>query len=423
MEIGQGSREAEKQKSTSNEVQTPGNTTKEVKRIAGIVETRVKENKAGSIAKNIATGWSSLNNYASANNGRIWVMWDDNNYQVTKIRENAQMIHCEVIENVGQVDCLMTIIYDFNTIEKRKCLWEELKTLAQGINKPWIVIGDFNAVIYVAYRNQGNPIQQGDVQDFVECMQTANLNELLWKQKFDDVLQAQERDELQKLEKWAMIEESIMKHKSRDKWIKLGDANTKYFSAVMKERNHRKQIKELMGSDGNKINKQEGIQEEILRFYKGLMDTATVNLTTVNREVMKKGPTLNKEQRMILNTEVTRQEVYEGLKGIGDDKAPGIDGYNAIENPVTIKEYRPIAYCTVLYKLISNILAARMQKILGGIVCDAQAGFVPGRRIGDNIILAHELVKGYTRKHITPRCMIKIDLQKAYDSVEWSYLE
>lgn len=94
-----------------------------------------------------------------------------------------------------------------------------------------------------------------------------------------------------------------------------------------------------------------------------------------------------------------------------------------IENPVTIKEYRPIAYCTVLYKLISNILAARMQKILGGIVCDAQAGFVPGRRIGDNIILAHELVKGYTRKHITPRCMIKIDLQKAYDSVEWNYLE
>ncbi|XP_019252693.1 PREDICTED: uncharacterized protein LOC109231488 [Nicotiana attenuata] len=64
------------------------------------------------------------------------------------------------------------------------------------------------------------------------------------QQKFDDVLQAQERDALQKLKKWSMIEESIMKQKSRDKWIKLRDANTKYFSAVMKERKHRKQIKD-----------------------------------------------------------------------------------------------------------------------------------------------------------------------------------
>lgn len=43
--------------------------------------------------------------------------------------------------------------------------------------------------------------------------------------------------------------------------------------------------------------------------------------------------------------------------------------------------------------------------------------------IADNIILAHELVKTYSRKHVSPRCMIKIDLQKAYDSVKWIYLE
>ncbi|XP_075080266.1 secreted RxLR effector protein 78-like [Nicotiana tabacum] len=57
------------------------------------------------------------------------------------------------------------------------------------------------------------------------------------------------------------------------------------------------------------------------------------------------------------------------------------------------------------------------------IISEAQAGFIPGRRIADNIILAHELVKSYSRKHISPRCMIKVDLQKAYDSVEWAYLE
>lgn len=53
----------------------------------------------------------------------------------------------------------------------------------------------------------------------------------------------------------------------------------------------------------------------------------------------------------------------------------------------------------------------------------SQATFVPGRVISDNIILSHELVKGYGRKGITPRCMIKLDMQKPYDSLEWGFLK
>ncbi|XP_019253854.1 PREDICTED: uncharacterized protein LOC109232542 [Nicotiana attenuata] len=57
------------------------------------------------------------------------------------------------------------------------------------------------------------------------------------------------------------------------------------------------------------------------------------------------------------------------------------------------------------------------------IISEAQAGFIPWRKIADNIILARELVKAYSRKHISPRCMMKVDMMKAYDSVEWVYLE
>ena len=42
--------------------------------------------------------------------------------------------------------------------------------------------------------------------------------------------------------------------------------------------------------------------------------------------------------------------------------------------------------------------------------------------ISDNIILATELAKGYNRAHLSPRCMLKVDLRKAYDSVEWPFL-
>lgn len=81
-----------------------------------------------------------------------------------------------------------------------------------------------------------------------------------------------------------------------------------------------------------------------------------------------------------------------------------------IENVVRVRDFRPIACCTILYKIISKVLANKLQNILPSLIDGSQSAFVKGRVISDNIILSHELVKGYNRKHITPRCMIKIDL-------------
>lgn len=94
-----------------------------------------------------------------------------------------------------------------------------------------------------------------------------------------------------------------------------------------------------------------------------------------------------------------------------------------IKNPSYVKEFRPISCCTILYKVISNILTTRMQEVMDAIIDNSQSAFVPGRLIMDNIVMSHELVKAYGRKGISPRCMIKVDMQKAYDSVEWSYIE
>ena len=219
-----------------------------------------------------------------------------------------------------------------------------------------------------------------------------------------------------------------------------------------------------MSLQGEMLYDQQGIQEEFVMFYKGLMGTSAGKLPAINVQVTKRAPTLTKRQRIQLCTAVTDQEIYEGLQSIGNDKAPGVDGYNAFffkhtwkiikddiieavksffttgkllkdfnctlvslipkgQNPKTVKEYRPIACCTVLYKIISKVLTNRLHGVMQNNICDSQAGFIPGRKIADNIVLAHELVKAYTRKHISPRSMLKIDLQKAYDSVEWDYLE
>nr|XP_033517244.1 uncharacterized protein LOC104116348 [Nicotiana tomentosiformis] len=254
---------------------------------------------------------------------------------------------------------------------------------------------------------------------------------------YSDPLLEQEREWLHKLETWSLVEEGILEQKARETWIKLGDSNNKFFSTVIKERQQKKHITEIQALSGFTITEPTTIREEIVQFYKSLMGSRANKLHAVNMMVMKNGPTLTQQQQIRLNAEVTDEEIYEGLKDIGSNKAPGIDDYNTeffkkawpvikeevSPNPVTIKDFRPIACCTVLYKLISKVIAGRLQKIMSHIISEAQARFIPGRKIADNIILAHELVKAYNRKHISPRCMLKVDMMKAYDSVEWVYLE
>ncbi|KAL6514499.1 hypothetical protein OROGR_020078 [Orobanche gracilis] len=64
-----------------------------------------------------------------------------------------------------------------------------------------------------------------------------------------------------------------------------------------------------------------------------------------------------------------------------------------------------------------------MATVMGFLVGNSQADFVPGRFIHDNTIMAQELIRGYSQKNISSRCMIKMDLQKAYDSIQWSFVE
>lgn len=80
-----------------------------------------------------------------------------------------------------------------------------------------------------------------------------------------------------------------------------------------------------------------------------------------------------------------------------------------------------ISILTTILHFISWFLKFSLPE--AGFINASQAGFIPGRSIADNILLASELIKGYSSKHISPRCMLKIDLRKAYDSLEWPFLK
>lgn len=78
-----------------------------------------------------------------------------------------------------------------------------------------------------------------------------------------------------------------------------------------------------------------------------------------------------------------------------------------------------------MYKIISKILVHRLKKILTSTVSENQTAFIPGRYITDNVIIAHEVLHSLRvrRRCANSYMAVKTDISKAYDRVEWSFLE
>lgn len=76
----------------------------------------------------------------------------------------------------------------------------------------------------------------------------------------------------------------------------------------------------------------------------------------------------------------------------------------------------------MLYKVVSKILANRLKQLLPSLIEPNQTAFIKDRLLLENVLLASELVKDYHKVTITPSSVIKLDISKAFDTVEWSFI-
>ena len=114
----------------------------------------------------------------------------------------------------------------------------------------------------------------------------AGIQDQLYSQANDELV-TKEKELLINIEKWSMIEGSALRQKSRAQWIKLGDANNKQFSSVIKERTQKKHIRSILSIDGRMLYEPQEIQEEFVLFYKSLIGTSAGKLPVINAQVMK----------------------------------------------------------------------------------------------------------------------------------------
>jgi len=255
-------------------------------------------------------------------------------------------------------------------------------------------------------------------------------------------------------------EESIIRQKSRVKWLKEGDRNTRFFHAHLRVRRATNKVRRVC--EGATIIEEEGeIRERFRNFFANLFAN-DFQVVPIKHTVILPQVTHLEGERLIRKLDV--KELEHVVLHANVDKAPGPDGFNAkffkvawevikkdmvkavescINNgrmlkqwnytsitliakkraPETVEDYRPIALCNMVYRFTSKILANRLKEVLPRLVGVHQSAFVQGRRISDNILLAHELCHNLHLERGRGRMCIKLDIRKAYDSISWSFLE
>jgi len=259
-------------------------------------------------------------------------------------------------------------------------------------------------------------------------------------------------------------EEAFLKQKARNQWLQLGDQNSAFFPRILKGRQARNTISFILDEQGNRVEDVDSIKGVVERFYRNLWGTKHMVFTEghTTRIQQLSSPTISADKSLLLEKEVTAEEIKETIFSMKSNKAPGPDGHTADffkaawpvvggdvfaissffasgillkkvnatiltlvpkkPNPSVMGEFRPIACCNVIYKCINKILSNRILLILDDLVGKNQSAFIPGRNIYENVILAQELVRNYHRKAGNPRCIMMVDLMKAYDSVNWDFI-
>lgn len=268
--------------------------------------------------------------------------------------------------------------------------------------------------------------------------------------------------ELEAQTTWSTLqkaEEGFFLQRSRLQRLKDGDSNTKYFHRMADSRYTINHILYLYDDQGTKIETEHGIGDLCVNYFSNLLGGESPTSALIQSDMDLLLPfRCTSDQKRNLEMDFTDSEVKQAFLALPRNKTSGPDGYSAeffsqnwdivghetraavqeffrsgqllsqwnattlvlipkTPNASTTSEFRPISCLNTVYKVIARLLSARLQLLLSQVISPAQSAFLSGRSLSENVLLTTELIQGYNRSNIEPRGFLKVDLKKAFDSL------
>jgi len=254
------------------------------------------------------------------------------------------------------------------------------------------------------------------------------------------------------------LQRTMARVRSRIGWLKEGDANTALFHSQARHRKRKNFISKLISND-QVLTSHEEKASEIFSFYETLLGSCEQRENSINLDNLE----LSHHNISDLELPFSEEEVWNTIKHLPSDKAPGPDGYtgrfykmcwNIIkpdvlaalavvqsgnfrnlqllntalltllpkkEDAVMVKDFRPISLIHSFAKLVTKLVANRLASKLNEMVAANQSAFIKGRCIHDNFVLVQQTAK-FLHQQKQPRILLKLDISKAFDSVSWPFL-
>ncbi|GKB31996.1 RNA-directed DNA polymerase, eukaryota, reverse transcriptase zinc-binding domain protein [Tanacetum coccineum] len=168
-------------------------------------------------------------------------------------------------------------------------------------------------------------------------------------------------------------ENNLLMQKAKIEWLKDGYRNTEFFHKIVKGRMHKGRIVSVCNEKGERFENDQ-VAEQFVKHFQWFLGKKDV-VTEMPKDKIVFPNKLSIEETIKMCKNVSEVEVKNVMFEIEDSKAP-----------------------------------------------DLMSAFIAGRQITENILLAQELFKGYYRKQKIKKVAFKIDLQKAYDTINWDFL-